>query len=178
MSSTFHKPTKNEILNELKDYLRNKYNLTDKEIKAYVREEAVKETTVAEISSQEVPINIFTDSISPLEAIVKFLKENKGLKLVDIAKLTGRDQRAIGVTYRAAVKKMPEQYVIDEVRYTVPANMLQDKKLSVAEHVVKQLKEAYQLNYHEVAVLIKRDDRTVWTLYKRAIKKMGAPEAI
>ena len=171
MSSTFRKPTQKEILNELKDYLRTKYHLTDKEIKTYVREEAVKEMPVAEIPAHEVPINIFTDTISPLEAIVKFLKENKGLKLVDIAKLTGRDQRAIGVTYRAAVKKMPEPYMIDDVKYTIPANMLQDKKLSVAEHIVKQLKETYQLNYHEVAMLVKRDDRTVWTLYNRAMKK-------
>ena len=56
-------------------------------------------------------------------------------------------------------------------KYTIPISILKDKKLSVAEHIVKHIKETYELNYHEIATLMKRDDRTIWTLYNRATKK-------
>ena len=159
----------------LSNAARISYILSAEEIERYLRGEELQPVKegIKEVAgeSETVPVVIFNEVVSPLEAIVKYLKEVKGLRLVEIAKLTGRDQRAIGMTYRAAVKKMPEAYVIGKTEYTIPITLLQDKKLSVAEHIVKQLKEAYTLTYHEVAVLMKRDDRTVWTLYNRAMKK-------
>ncbi|MBI4141450.1 hypothetical protein HY484_00835 [Candidatus Woesearchaeota archaeon] len=159
-------PDRETILNEIiRDHLKTKYKLNEQEIEQYFRKEKpAKEPTT-------IPATIFNDVLSPFETIVKYLKEVKGLRLVEIAKLTGRDQRAIGVTYKAATKKQPEKITPTTTRYTIPLEILNNKTLSVAEHIVKNLKETYELSYHEIAQILKRNDRTVWTLYNRAIKK-------
>lgn len=54
---------------------------------------------------------------------------------------------------------------------SIPLNLFSNRKLGVLEVVVKYLKENHDLSYHEIAVLLKRDDRTIWTTYNKAIKK-------
>ncbi len=169
MSISHLRPNREAILQELKDYLKTKYALSDKEVKKYLAKESIKPTHAAK--DIFVPTSIFNEIVSPLEAMVKYLKETKSMKLVEIAKLTGRDHRAIGVTYEVAAKKMPAQYSTETTKYKLPVHMLKDKKFSVAEHIVKHLKETYNLNYHEIAAIMKRDERTVWTLYHRAESK-------
>lgn len=45
-------------------------------------------------------------------------------------------------------------------------------KLAPAEALIKYLKETHDLNYHEIAVLINRNERSVWASYQRSVKKM------
>lgn len=45
------------------------------------------------------------------------------------------------------------------------------KKLSPSEAVCKFLKENRKKSFHEIAVLLDRDDRSVWTSYHRALQK-------
>lgn len=120
-----------------------------------------------------LPVSVFdNDYLSALEAIVKYLHENKELRLVDIARLLNRDQRAIGVTYRFARKKMKERLKAPVSKYSVPLSVIADKRFSVLESIVYYLKKTYSLSYHEIAVLLRRDDRTIWTVYQRAVKKL------
>jgi hypothetical protein len=53
----------------------------------------------------------------------------------------------------------------------VPSAILRDGKLGIMEAVVKYLKEEFHLSYHDIAVLLKRDDRVVWTTYNNALRK-------
>ncbi|MFH2028209.1 MAG: hypothetical protein ABIJ08_03655 [Nanoarchaeota archaeon] len=53
----------------------------------------------------------------------------------------------------------------------IPSTIFRDRKISVLEAVVEYLKDEKNLTYHEIAVLLNRDDRTVWTCYSRAKKK-------
>ena len=50
------------------------------------------------------------------------------------------------------------------------------------ESTVVFLKDKCKLSYHEIAVLLNRDDRTIWTSYNKAKKKGGKkrypPEAV
>jgi hypothetical protein len=55
----------------------------------------------------------------------------------------------------------------------IPSHILRDRSLSVLEIIVEYLKEKKKLTYHEIAVLLNRDDRTIWTCYNRAKKKRG-----
>lgn len=59
---------------------------------------------------------------------------------------------------------------------SIPVSVISDRSLATLESVVEYLKEKKNLSYHEIAVLLKRDDRTVWTCYSRA-KKKRAKEA-
>ena len=71
-----------------------------------------------------------------------------------------------------AKRKLAEKFVVEEISpYDVPVKILQDRNLSVLENVVAYLKDTFGLNYHSIAVLLNRDDRTIWTVYQRAKKK-------
>jgi hypothetical protein len=85
------------------------------------------------------------NTIETLETITKHLKEIKNLKL-----------------------KNPQA-----ARYSIPITILSDRTLSALEHVTTYLKEDYNLTYKEIAILLNRDQRTIWTTYQRAIQKKG-----
>ena len=53
----------------------------------------------------------------------------------------------------------------------IPSDIFKDRSLSVLEIMVEYLKEQKGLSYHEIAVLLNRDDRTIWTVYNRGKKK-------
>jgi len=120
-----------------------------------------------------IPVSVFdNDYLSPLESIVKYLHENENLRLFEIAKLINRDQRSVGVTYRFARRKMKVKLKIRVSKHTLPVSVIADKKLSVLEGIVYYLKQTYMLSYHDTALILRRNDRTVWTVYQRALKKL------
>lgn len=118
-----------------------------------------------------VPLCIFSHRISCLETIVKFLKENIGLALTEIASLLHRNYVSIYTTYRNSKKKYPERFIITDSKHLIPASILAERKYSVLESIVVFLKEEKELTLHKIAELLHRDDRTIWTVYNRAKKK-------
>jgi len=136
-------------------------NLVSESLKVQVKEEA------------KVPISVFkNDYLSSLENIVKYLRENLLLSFKQIASLTNRNPIALAVTYRNAKKKMEAKFAVTEISpYSIPVSILQDRNLSVLENVASYLKDTFGLTYHKIAVLLNRDDRTIWTVYQRAKKK-------
>jgi len=50
-------------------------------------------------------------------------------------------------------------------------SILKDRNLSVLENIVSYLKDTLGFRYHQIAVMLNRDDRTIWTVYHRAKKK-------
>ena len=121
----------------------------------------------------KVPISVFkNDYLSSLENIVKYLRENLLLSFKQIAALTNRNEIALAVTYRNAKRKLAEKFVVTEISpYSIPVAILQDRNISVLENVAAYLKDTFGLTYHKIAVLLNRDDRTIWTVYQRAKKK-------
>jgi len=55
----------------------------------------------------------------------------------------------------------------------LPIYILKDRSVSVLEAIVEYLKGNENLSFHEIALLINRDDRTIWTVYDRVKKKRG-----
>jgi len=120
----------------------------------------------------QIPITIFdNEELSALETIVKYLKENLGFRFSEIANLLNRDERNIWTTYKYASTKRKQKFVIRQVVFFVPITIFQDRRVSVLEALVEYLKENRQLSLHEIASLLKRDDRTIWTVYNRVQKK-------
>lgn len=123
-----------------------------------------------------VPSSIFFDrDLAPLESITEYLKEVKGLTYHEIAVLVGRDDRTIWTCYNRAQKKralkpkteMPVEVVVD-----IPLEMFKNRMLAPLESITAHLKDAAGLSFHEIALLLNRDDRTVWTCYNRMKKKI------
>lgn len=53
----------------------------------------------------------------------------------------------------------------------IPIEIFQDRSLAVLEVLVRYMKDELGLSYAEIAVLLNRDDRTIWTVYNRGKKK-------
>jgi DNA-binding transcriptional MerR regulator len=64
------------------------------------------------------------------------------------------------------VKEKREDRVID-----IPSSIFKDRDLAPLEAITEHLKDDLGMSFHEIAVLLNRNDRTIWTCYSRAKKK-------
>lgn len=62
--------------------------------------------------------------------------------------------------------------VAADVVVEIPLGMFKNRELAPLESITEFLKEKAGLSFHEIALLLNRDDRTVWTCYNRASKKL------
>lgn len=53
----------------------------------------------------------------------------------------------------------------------IPSSIFLDRDVCILEAVIEYLKDKVGMTYHEIAVLLERDDRTIWTSYSRVKKK-------
>ena len=123
------------------------------------------------VFEKSIPVSIFRKSISPLETVVKYLKENLQYKNKDIATVLGKSTQSIWQAYRNAAKKSPKPFDEKFSPYFIPMTHLKTNGFTLNELIVSYLLETFSLSYHQVAVLLKRDDRTIWTVYQRYKKK-------
>jgi hypothetical protein len=121
----------------------------------------------------EIPDYVIRDrSLSILEIIVKYLKEEYEFSYHDIALLLNRDDRTIWTVYNRASKKAGEiKYDKEEHIVDIPTKIFKDRTLSSLEVIVEYMKEELELSLHEIAICLARDDSTVWTIYNRARQK-------
>ena len=54
---------------------------------------------------------------------------------------------------------------------TIPISIFADRSVASLEAIVEYLKDSSNLTYHEIASMLNRDDRTIWTCYSRAKAK-------
>ncbi|MBD3350718.1 MAG: hypothetical protein GF364_04440 [Candidatus Lokiarchaeota archaeon] len=54
----------------------------------------------------------------------------------------------------------------------IPIDILGDRTFSILEATVYYLKNNKKLSYRKIAKILNRDDRTIFTVYKRAKKKL------
>ncbi len=57
----------------------------------------------------------------------------------------------------------------------IPLSVFSTDKLSALEIIVKYFKENLNKKYHEIALLLNRNDRTIWSTYNNSIKKFKGP---
>src|SRR3989344_4966989 len=146
--------------------IKEKYKLTFDDLKKLLDDKSlhVKE----ELS---LPISIFNNKLTVLESVAKYLKEEKNLSLHEISRAIQRDERNIWHTYESAKKKYPEKLILENVKFWIPISIFSDSKLSALETLVSHLKSQLNFSYHEISVLLSRNDRTIWTVHSRSRKK-------
>lgn len=148
------------------------YNLTKYDIEFLFKEFG----NYLENKSREtdlIPAGIFSSDLSPFESVVKYLHENNGRPFSEIGRLLNKDRRVIWITYSRASKKCPSHFSLETHEINIPVSKLCSETLSMAEIIVSVLKEDYSLKNKQISLLLKKDVRTIWTLYKRAILKRG-----
>jgi hypothetical protein len=158
-------------LAEVLRFLKKDYDLNPTEILHLIKD---KEQQKKQAEALYIPVSLFTASkLSSLETIVRFLRDTKGLKFTEMARVLGRDQRALSTTYRNAKKKNPYSIKIQNTKFPIPCNIIANKELSVLEHIVFYLKHEYKLSNAAIATALNKDPRTIWTVLNRIRKKRG-----
>jgi DNA-directed RNA polymerase specialized sigma24 family protein len=123
------------------------------------------------LKQQSVPLSIFNDKLSPLETIVKYLKEEQKKTLTQIARILNKKTSVIWLAYNNSKKKYPKKLQHSPDTLTIPIDKLYSKKMSLLERICVYMKDHHRLNYHKIGLLLKRDERTIWTIYQRAKKR-------
>ena len=128
-----------------------------------------------------LPSSIFVPKLGCLEAVVKYLKENLSLEFKDIAAKLQKSEANVRISYTNAKKKFSKKFqtirVTDKPKQVsekilfVPLNIFVSK-LSMLEALVKFLKDDQGLKFSEIAKLLNRDQRTIWTVYNRSRGKL------
>jgi DNA-directed RNA polymerase specialized sigma24 family protein len=167
-----------KLLIELTDELRREYSkeketIINQLIKAVKEEYKVSRRDVLSLirKEMEIPINAFSKELGALESIVKYMKENLNMKYNEIAKELGRDERTIWTSYKKASEKMKKPLEIKKTELMLPISIFENKNLTVLESIIIYLKEK-GFKFSEIAKLLERDQRNIWTIYSRAIKKL------
>lgn len=119
-----------------------------------------------------LPVEIFAQELSPAEAVVKYLKEEKQISFHKIALKLNRDERGIWSSYARAKKKKPTSFKLVESVAHIPIRILGNRKLSILEAVVFYLKEE-GFDVAEIAKILKKNKSTIYTVYGRAKTKRG-----
>ena len=123
---------------------------------------------------KEVPISIFKSPLSPLEALVTFLK-SKEYNFHQIGEILGRSEKTIWTTHSNSIKKLSkinEHFILNEDGRSVPLSLFCERKLSVLENLCLYLSKE-GLGLSEIGNLIGKDRRVIWTVCNRAKKKLG-----
>ena len=115
-----------------------------------------------------VPIELFQNrDLGILEILTKYFKEEKNFRYKKIAELLNRDERTIWVSYHKALGKRKARFVINESQYWIPISIFANRTLGLLQALVVYLKDTFSLRYHEIGVLLNRDDRIIWAVYNR-----------
>jgi len=97
---------------------------------------------------------------------------NKGQEESFLLNLVSESSKILKEKYNYSDEQIYEVFVKGkEEALLVPVSIF-SFKLAPAEALIKYLKETHDINYHEISVLINRNERSVWASYQRAIKKM------
>jgi len=123
-----------------------------------------------QLKENALPIFIFNSSLSALEAIVKYLKEEHKISYIEISRLLNRSNKTIWITYQRAKKKMPKK-LAGKSQILIPVEIFQNRRFSILESLVSYLKQEQGISHKDIAKLINRNYRTVLTVYRRFRKK-------
>ena len=150
-----------EALSQFIELLQKDYRLSKEDIDSILNKNA-----------EDIPISIFNNNrLTAFEAVVKFLRENNALTFEAIGNQLKRAKSTIAVTYERAKGKLKKEFIIKSNDQYIPIRELQDRKFSILESISVFLKNN-ALSNNEIANLLNRDNRTIWTVINRANKKI------
>lgn len=148
----------------VREILKKRIKTSGKTINPISDEELTK---LIRTKKEGVPISIFQTKLHPLEAITRYLKkQNKKNK--EIAELLNKKPSAISRAYKNSKNK---KFAVKKTKFYVPLSEFRKPKLSILETVVNYMRNK-NLKFTDIAKLLDRNPKTVWTIYQRARKKM------
>lgn len=117
-----------------------------------------------------IPVDIFSKNLSPLETVVKHLRDI-GMSNKAIAGSLNRSDKTISQAYNSARRKHPQALGQRRPAHCIPIEALSDRRYSILESLAAYLKDTLKMKFVQIARELGRDQRTIWTVYSRAKKK-------
>ena len=114
-----------------------------------------------------LPISIFNKRLSSLETIVKYMKDNLKMHFNEIAKALNRKPSTIRTTYTNANKKFSWKLDVSDTTVVIPVDIFKDRSRSVLKSIVVYMKDELKLSFKKIAELLKRNYKTIWTVYNK-----------
>ncbi len=127
-------------------------------------------TDINNLEKERIPVNIFSEGLSPLASITNFLHE-QGLSTKEIAKKLNRSYKTIYQSLKERTKnrlKEPEDKNNLQNNIFIPINLFKNRNLSIMEIVISHLHKEKGLKFSEISRMINKDPRTVWTTWNRS----------
>ena len=144
-------------------YLEDKWQISREDLKAFIEKKP---------EGPQIPVSAFSNGeLTALETVCKYLYENIDFTFSQIGRLLSRNPRMIAATYHRANSKFPRKFGLKASPFYIPPSLFENRRLSALENLVVFLKEKHELTFHKIALLLHRDDSTIWTVYSRAKKK-------
>ena len=112
-----------------------------------------------------VPLSIVNETLTVFESLCKYCKENLHFSNKKIAQLLNKNSKSIWQAYHNANKKHPTPLSTVSSQL-IPLSIFRSRK-SVLAALVLFLKDELHLRYHDIGEELKRDERTIWTVYHR-----------
>lgn len=158
-----------EIISAIKNENDDEHSQTkeaDTKQKKHIDDETKTSETKREDeeTKNSIPITLFQNNAGYLELLTFYLKDNLGLSLSKIAKTLNRDQRTIWSSYNNAKEKVPK-LKIEKTTTLIPINVFSNRELSPLSNLVVFLSDKKSIK--EIAHLLKKDYRTIWTAHNR-----------
>jgi hypothetical protein len=116
---------------------------------------------------------------------VRYLKDALGFSFKKISNLMSRDESTIWTTYNKSLSKgkIIVDFQMSGIDFSklklkpssliIPLSIFSERTLSILETLCLYIKENFSLTYHNISLLLERDERTIWTVIKRAEKKLN-----
>lgn len=145
---------------------QKKYALTDESLALFL-----EKTLPPPSATETFPISIFHKDLTVLESLVKYLRERKKYSLHKCSEILHRNEKNLWQTYTTARKKVPSSFLEKESSLLIPFRIFSHETHSPQEAVVIYLKDTEKLTFHQIAQLLFRNDRTIFTAYHRGTEK-------
>lgn len=143
--------------------LINSNTLSYSEINDYIlKKQFSKESKFEDIL---VPVSIFSQNLSPLEALSQFLKKEYSMKNLEISQILCKQPAAIS---SALIKSEKKKFIYDKSSLQMPLRLFNENSSnSILNIVISYLKEN-GLTLTEIGKVLKRDPRTIWVIFNNA----------
>ena len=117
---------------------------------------------------ENIPVTIFDAKLFPLEAAARYLKDNLQKTTTETSRILNKKPPAISAAYK---KSQSKKFIIKKTEIYIPLAEFQDNpSFSILETVVYYLKNK-RLRFVDIAKLLCRNPKTIWTVYHRALEK-------
>lgn len=124
------------------------------------------------VNDAYLPVSLFDNSsLSALESVTKYIKEEIGLNYREIGLILNRNERTVWGAYSSSKRKNKPRFNLHHSNFHVPISIFKDRSLGMLEALTEYLKDTLNLRYCQIASLLNRDDRTIWTVHNRAKRK-------